>query len=68
MQLESIEDELEDARFKEETVVTAVGRIAGTIDEDDFRLDVRTLPAYCSHLLSVYAERALPTVLDLDEG
>lgn len=71
MRLEGVEDELKNATLEEEieeTVVTAAGRAAETIDEDDVRSDVQASPAYCSHLLSVYAERALRTTLDLGEG
>lgn len=61
--LHAVEDELEDA-----TIVTTAGRTADSLDETDFRPDVRVSPAYCSHLLSVYAERALRTALNPSQG
>jgi aerobic carbon-monoxide dehydrogenase medium subunit len=64
MRLESVEDELEGIPFDEEAVVTAASQAGESIDQDEFRLDTQTSPAYCSHLLSVYTERALRRVLE----
>lgn len=65
--LHSVEDELNDTTIDEGTVATAADRAVESLDETDFRPDIRASPAYCSHLLSVYTERALRTVLDLNE-
>lgn len=67
IRVEGIEDEREDTTLKEETVVTAAGRAAETSDEDNFRPNVQVSSAYCSHLFSIAAERALRTVLYLEK-
>ena len=64
--LSAVEETLEGETL-ETAPITAAAEQATSLDDDEFRPDVQTSPAYCRHLLSVHTEHALRDVLDVDE-
>lgn len=68
MRLRAVEEELAGAAIDRESIAEATDRATETIDVDEFRTDPQASPAYCAHLLSVYAERALRSALEVDDS
>jgi aerobic carbon-monoxide dehydrogenase medium subunit len=66
--LHGVEDELAGAHITADSIREAAGQAGTNLDADEFRTDPQTSATYRAHLLRIDTERALRSVLELDDG